>query len=388
MRAEVGAKAKSRGPTETKGQSTDIREFSDTLLDPKAGDAATKLWRKTMESESYARLVKCPMLFLDATNDQHGNMDRSFQTLAQVPAEVRWAFTPRYRHHIAAEQGADLRHWMDAHLKSGEPFPESPVADVRLGPDGVPILFVKPDDSQSISRVDLFYAVENRNPKNRYWRSATGRREHEAWIARLPIEDPRQPLFAFANVIYVSGVCLSTNLVSVVPSTLGHARATDQPSLLIDDFATGTDGWVTSSPATDPISPVPSFLTSALGPEGRPGITVLRPIAITTHKLGDPKWRGPEHAEFQFQVHVRGPRTLQVVMHEKEFAIGWTQYAFKVTLEPEKGWRTITLAANAFLTDKGEQLKGWVDVQQLELKTAGTGGDEPIYGEFRWVPGR
>ena len=30
--------------------------------DPKAGDTATKLWRNTMESESYARLVKCPML--------------------------------------------------------------------------------------------------------------------------------------------------------------------------------------------------------------------------------------------------------------------------------------------------------------------------------------
>ena len=32
MRAEGGAKAKSRGPTETKGQCKDIREFSDTLL--------------------------------------------------------------------------------------------------------------------------------------------------------------------------------------------------------------------------------------------------------------------------------------------------------------------------------------------------------------------
>ena len=32
VRAEGGAKAKSRGPTETKGQCKDIREFSDTLL--------------------------------------------------------------------------------------------------------------------------------------------------------------------------------------------------------------------------------------------------------------------------------------------------------------------------------------------------------------------
>ena len=259
--------------------------------DPKAGDTATTLWRNTMESEAYSRLVKCPVLFLNATNDQHGNMDRSFQTLAAVPTEVRWAFTPRYRHHISAEQGADLPLWMDAHLKHREPFPKSPVAEVRLGTDGVPVLVVKPDSSQSIRRVDLFYAVENRNPKNRYWRSATGRQDEKTWIADLPISDSRQPLFAFANVFYASGVCLSTNLVSIIPSELGHASATDQTSLLIDDFATGTDGWVTSSPATDPIPPVPNLLTSAVGPEGKPGISVSGPIALLTHKLGDPKWR-------------------------------------------------------------------------------------------------
>ncbi len=355
--------------------------------DPKADDPRTRLWRNTMESESYAGLVKCPVLFLDATNDQHGNMDRSFQTLSRVPTEVRWAFTPRYRHHIAAEQGADLPLWMDAYLSGGKPFPKSPVAEVRLKTGGSPVLVVKPDCSQSISRVDLFYAVENRNPKNRYWRSVTEHREQEAWIADLPIADPGQPIFAFANVLYASGVCLSTNLVFAVPSTLGHAKATDRPSLLIDDFGTGTDGWVTSSPGTDPIPPVPNFLISAAGPEGRSGITVTRPIALTTHKLGDPKWRGPAHAKFQFLVHVGTPRTLRIVMHEKEFAIGWTQYAAEVALKPEKGWRTISLPAEAFSTDKGERLKGWADVQQLELKTTGVGGDEPIYSEFRWVPG-
>jgi dienelactone hydrolase len=357
--------------------------------DPKAGDAATKLWRNTMESESYARLVKCPVLFLSATNDQHGNMDRSFQTLAQVPTEVRWAFTPRYRHHIAAEQGTNLPLWMDNHLKGGEPFPKSPVALVRLETDNAPLLVVKPDAIQSIRRVDLFYAVENRNPKNRYWRPAIGRRDERAWLAELAILDPRQPLYAFANVLYTSGVCLSTNLVSVVPSDLGDARATDRPSLLIDDFARGTDGWVTSSPATDPIPPVPNLMTSAVGPEGKPGLGVARPIALLTHKLGDPKWRGPkEDSKLQFRVHVRAPKMLRIVMHEKEFAIGWTQYVAEVVLEPAEGWRTITLPAGAFSTDKGVHLKGWGDVKQLELKTASGPGDEPIYGAFRWVPAR
>jgi hypothetical protein len=76
------------------------------------------------------------------------------------------------------------------------------------------------------------------------------------------------------------------------------------------------------------------------------------------------------------------------VTHEKEFAVGWTQYAAEVALKPGEGWRTITLSADAFSTDKGVHLKGWADVQQLELKTMGGAGDEPIYGPFRWVPSR
>jgi hypothetical protein len=67
-----------------------------------------------MEPESYTRLVRCPVLFLDATNDQHGKMDWAFKTLTLVPANVRWAFTPRHRHHIAAEHGINLPLWMDA----------------------------------------------------------------------------------------------------------------------------------------------------------------------------------------------------------------------------------------------------------------------------------
>ena len=143
--------------------------------------------------------------------------------------------------------------------------------EVRLVHDGVPRLVVRPDPSKPVRRVDLFYAVENRNPKNRYWRSAIGRRDGATWTAGLPVHDTKQPLFAFANVVYESGVCLSSNLVSVVPDDLGAARATDTPTTVIDDFSDGIDGWVTRSPATDPIPPVPSLLRAVNGPGGVPG---------------------------------------------------------------------------------------------------------------------
>ena len=73
-----------------------------------------------------------------------------------------------------------------------------------------------------------------------------------------------------------------------VPNDLGAARATDAPITVIDDFSDGLDGWVTRSPATDPIPPIPSLLRALNGPGGVPGITVTQAIPILTHKVGDP----------------------------------------------------------------------------------------------------
>jgi dienelactone hydrolase len=353
--------------------------------DPSASDPEVKLWRASMEPEAYARLVRCPILFLDTTNDQHGKMDWAFKTLDVVPTDVRWAFTPRYRHHIAAEQGIDLPLWMDAYLKGGEKFPLAPKAEIRLDTDGVPRVTLKPAPAGPIRRVDLYYAVANRNPKNRYWRSVSAQTHAGAWSASLPVLDTKEPLFAFANVTYESNVCLSSNMVTVVPATLGKATSTDTRSLEIDDASDGLGGWVTQSPATDPIPPVPSLLRTSAGPDGKTGITTTTAIPIVTHTVGDPKWRGPDGASLQFEVYVRAPRVLTVVVHEDEFGTRWTQFRKELRLTPAETWQTLTLSANEFLTDKGEPLKTWRDVDMLELRSQGGPGSEPVFRAFRWV---
>jgi hypothetical protein len=154
---------------------------------------------------------------------------------------------------------------------------------------------------------------------------------------------------------------------------------------VIDDFARGIDGWVTRSPATDPVPPIPSLLRPASGPGGLPGVTVTQAIPILTHKVGDPRWRGPQGALVQFRVFVRAARTVRVVLHEKEFAPGWTQYAKELRLMPREGWQTVKLTAGDFTTEKGERLSGWRGVDMLELDSKGGTGQEPIYGQLRWV---
>jgi hypothetical protein len=43
---------------------------------------------------------------LNASNDQHGNLDYVFDTFDSMAVDVPWrvAITPRFRHHIAADE--------------------------------------------------------------------------------------------------------------------------------------------------------------------------------------------------------------------------------------------------------------------------------------------
>ncbi len=93
----------------------------------------------------------------------------------------------------------------------------------------------------------------------------------------------------------------------------------------------------------------------------------------------------PEGASLRFRVHVKATRTLRVVIHEREFAPGWPRYAKELRLMPGDRWQTSRLTAGDFTTDKGERLTGWDGVKMLELDSQGGPGEEPSFGEFRWV---
>jgi dienelactone hydrolase len=364
------------------GYTTYPVDFSEA--DPQASDPKTKLWRATMEPESYAPLVRCPLLFLNSTNDHHGRMDPSFLTL-EVTADCRWAYTPRYRHHILWDQGQDLSLWMDTHLLQKPAWPRSPAAKVQLSNTGVPQLAVTPDRPAHVERLEIFYAIENTNPINRFWRSATVAHSGDHWTADLPILDIHQPLFAFANVHYQSGVCLSTRLQSSIPAKLGSAVATDRPSLLIDDFSTGIGGWVTTSTATDPIPPVPALLKAATGPGDLPGVTVSHPITLLTHKIGDPKWRGPEGASLELKVFATAAKDLRLTIKEREMSPGQRAYVAARQLEPAADWQLLRLSVADFRDEKGESPQSWQASQCLELATTPSTGPEPVYSAFRWA---
>ncbi|MHC4982685.1 MAG: alpha/beta hydrolase family protein [Planctomycetota bacterium] len=353
--------------------------------DRRAADAETLIWRRTMAPEAYAPLIECPVLFLSGTNDFHGKMDWAYETLGAMKAPWRAAFTPRCNHHVAEAQGRNLPLWMDRHLHGGKAFPKTPQAKVSLAADGVPVLTVRPDASQKIKRVEVFYAIENCEPRNRYWRAVRPRRSRDAWMASLPVMNTDRHLFAFAQVHYEPGMCLASNFEAVIPAELGEARATDKPSLVIGDFAKDLDGFHTSSTGTDPVV-FRKGLGRAKGPDRRFGVTPLAGAPVATRKLGDPKWRGGDGAKLAFQVCAPQDITLKVSLKCHEFKPGARHYQATVPLKARKAWQSVRLAAGDFAAARGATLKGWQEMEKLEISAAsGWPKRRPIFTNFRWI---
>ncbi len=356
--------------------------YPETLDLPDKPDQATIDWRRLMDSEAYAPLVQCPILFLNGSNDQHGKMDFCQKTLDLTRAPHRQAITARYRHHIAADEGINLSLWMDHYLKGeGPEWPKSP--ELKFANKSMPELELRPDKLKEVSRVEIYYALDNANPKNRFWRTAKAEKTSEGWMAQAPVLSSTTNFYAFANVYYQNGICLSSDLIRQRLNPKQATPRAEETSLLIDDFSNGIQSWASSSPGTDPLPPIRKIIQATNGPAGLPGMTTTLSIALFTHKIGDPQWKAPEGAKLSMSAYSTINRPVHVVVHEKEFAIGWKPYTNIVNLVGQPDWQTFTIEMSDFVGKDGA-LKSWADVNMLELVSPDKTNPQPTYGRFEW----
>jgi hypothetical protein len=350
---------------------------------PRTINGGLELFRGTMAYESYAPLIRCPFLHLGATNDFHGIMDDVYRTNELIPhGNVRCSFAPHLNHRFGPSQAVTRPLWIDQHLRNTFTFPDTPATRLLLKTDsGIPALAVEPDRSQEIATVDIYYSIDP-DPRARFWRDAMAERSGSAWNASLPVMDVGQPLFAFANVYYrlekpeklphgrtAESFCVSSKLHVASPIMLRQSgvKATDKPSLLIDDFKRGFHDWY-------------------LLEKGNP-----HHWQYWTRKITDRKWRGPAGARLSLELKVAEDNTLVFVAIENE----WRRYRGRkrtyVAMRDLKGTdrpQAVRLACGDFTeTPGGSKLGSWEQLDQLGLRAyceVRTAGKTKLLGSKRW----
>jgi dienelactone hydrolase len=374
-------------------------EFYQYPPDVKAAvDDNLKLWRKLIAPEAHAPQVKCPLLYLSATNDGHGRMDLAFRTLDSLGSTARsQVFTPNYDHHVEPAEAKSLHLFMECHLKGKpEKWPTSPKVELAAGAGGVPEIRMKPDDEDRVSSVDVFYCLNNDWPTTRFWRrTAEAKRDKGTFTVAAPFLDKNDTIFTFANVTYDSGIRISSRLETQAVAEMPGAKPTLKRQTLIDVMdAPGDWNWVPAY--TDPCRE-DRFFAQWKGPDGERGFTLdpktfgyggAMSYYFGTRKIGDPQFRGMGRKTLLLDYPAaNAPEKLTVRLTNRIPPQNQVEFTAVVAL-PEKGdgaWRTIRMEASQFKDASGKTLPDWDHVEFFVLNGTNPANKPPVFKRLRWA---
>ncbi|MDX1968549.1 MAG: acetylxylan esterase [Planctomycetaceae bacterium] len=346
---------------------------------PQLPNGDVKMFDATLGFESYTPHITAPLLWLGATNDFHGIMDDTYRTGELIPHQnVRYSFTPHMNHRFTPEFAVTRPLWFDQYLKGSMTLPKTPDSKLVLATaDHIPVLKVKPDTSQEVAEVQIFYSVDP-DPRARFWRSAEVMKSDDTWTAKLPIMSVDQPLFALANVVYklkqsdsesharpTERFALSSMLHTVTPKDVAAngASATDTTDPVIDDFTHGWRDWYTLSPDNP------------------------HHWEFSTRKLTDPKWRGREGQWLRVEVQAEKQNELVIVLTEnffRQYRGKQKEFVAVVKLNGGKDTQAVSLEPTNFQASDGEALSFWKNVDLLSFRAYYDKG-EKLVGSKSWA---
>ena len=325
------------------------------------------LYNRTIDPYAYWPHVKCPVLFLSASDDFHAKFDQVYLSMGVIP-HSNWRISQKmhFNHSLGPQQWVLLNLWFDKYLK-GRAFelPTTPRSEIDYDFDtNAAYLYVSPDQVDELERLDIYYSHDP-NARARFWISAEATREGDVWKAEMPMRW-RLPLFAFANATYklensTESLRGKTNNYTItskehvyipfgIMRTLLRVNA-EEPEVF-DDFENGFQDW-------------------AFQPNG----------GISTYKFQDPRRLDPSPLD-KMKIEVTCPRgrlrhQFRIAKNKFLADVDGPEISYSAHKQVgELGEQAIVLRASDFKDREGNVMKDWsniatflIQVYDLEAKT-------------------
>ncbi|MEI6193136.1 MAG: acetylxylan esterase [Verrucomicrobiota bacterium] len=245
---------------------------------------------KTIDTQAYLPTLTCPILDLNPSNDHNSPMDLVTEDWEKIGSkQVYHSAAPHLEHVHLPETKVCQWLWFEQWLKHKFEMPKNPEITVDFKSGGrVPRVILKPDATRKIKAVDIYYSTDP-HIITRFWRDGEAEVKVDTYQAICPILSLTNPFYAFANVTYaleepfnskygIEHYTITSKELIILPDELKAAgmKATDKPTLLMEDFSRGWHDWA--------------------GHWDETGGT------MTTRKIKDPKWRGPDGTSLCLEV--------------------------------------------------------------------------------------
>lgn len=330
----------------------------------------------TRSENPYLPQIKAPTLWFSPTNDFHAHLyDFAYTWRAIRASQLGFSISPHFNHRHSDDHSLTATLWFEQHLKGAYQLPATPQLrwENRMAGGQGALFTVTPDPAHPVKAVRV-YATADAHALTAFWRTIPVVPQGKEWRATVPTLDAKDPLFAYADVIYETpeayrkvptnpGVgrsetyALSTAVLALNGAELAAAgvRPTARRDRMIDDGANGWQDWFRLN-------------------WGNPDHWVA-----TTRKVKDPLWRGPQGARLAFEINPANDTVVYVSVTRNAwgaFGAGTGEYVATVPLKANGGWVAVNLGVEDFqpvvktsLPDpKGAQpLKDWSTLTDLSL---------------------
>jgi len=324
-----------------------------------------EIYLSAIAPQAHVPYVTAASLWLNGSNDHHGGHERGEQTFKMFKPGIPWAFAIQARgHHDTYKLGDNCKLWLEKHVLGKDiPWPGRPKSEIKLGADGVPELHVTPASPGNITDLEMYYALKNPVSFARAWRDADSvQRRDNTWVAKMPVLNVDDYVFAFANIRYAGNIVISSDFTAAIPSNLGEALATDKPTNVISE---GTGLWREVAPVE--VGGIKGFraLNNRWG--------------TMSEQFTDPKWKAPANAQLSFKFYCTQPQYLTLIVNRI--------FQTDIEITASDDWQTMVIPADILISKIDQKrMEDWATAASVRIiPKEGMDITKVIFADFKWT---
>lgn len=359
-----------------------IRKFAD-MPEPQFNDDALK-YLAGVEPQAYAAHVKCPLMLLAPTNSPDYDIDRAYDTVSRISADIYTAvdYTVGGRKCVSTESFGGALTFLDAYLLKDAPNLADEVSLKITAENGEIKAEVSPDP-QGLKKVSVYFAEEEPNPALRSWNKEekiVSEKNGTYTFKYVPYSDSKTITY-FARAEYANGL----NVCSVVgcKKLEGEEFSADNRHRVLysSRSASGLNGYYPA--AENDSAPFGIDLNGKAVVKVKNGPMDIYGVyceeGIVTFKVNMQKYKPAQGAMLMLDVFVKGGGDF-CVKAITDYYGRKTEYTAKINIFGDL-WQNVKLETNNFKTAEGMGLKSYENVEALEFSSAG----KFIVNNLLWV---
>ena len=335
--------------------------------------------------QSYAPIIKVPLMYLTASDSEIANLDRAFDTMARINGEISspMYITPNSVNSIDCFGTKDLNMWLCSHLLDEKvPTPDKPMLSLENFSNKLLAKCVV-DDPSAVKTVTLYYSEGSFIPSRRcYFPRRLSLSGGGNFVGSVDISSSDEFVYAFVNVEFESGYCLTSNFVNVHLSEMGFEKELVRENLIYNGLMEEDVFSAIPSPCDNSANGTFIEKNQLFVKEGVGGIEgISSPLNLATFKLSHPKFKGKDDELLVFDVCTDNVMSITLCAY---CSLGSPERDVHKAVVATVGgplWQNFKLQKADFKDENNKPLSDWGDITLLCFE----GDGEFIVNNVLWV---